>query len=67
MRACSWLADRAFGKPVAVVDATLSAEVDVGASGCPACAEHERVREAIREHLTDEDVDRVDRALLGPD
>lgn len=66
-QAASWLADRGFGKPTVAVDATLTADVDVATSGCAACAAQERAREAIRANLTDEDLDRVARALLAPE
>ena len=66
MQACSWLADRAFGKPVQQLDATMALDVEASVSGCSACAA-QAAREAIRANLTGADVDRITRALLGPD
>ena len=53
MQACTWLADRAFGKPVQQLDATMALDVDATVSGCSVCAAHERAREAIRANLTE--------------
>jgi hypothetical protein len=67
MQAATWLADRGFGRPVQQLDATMALDVDASDSGCSVCAAQERARVAIRANLTDEDLDRVARALLGPD
>ena len=67
MQACSWLADRAFGKPVQQLDATMALDVEASVSGCAACAAAQAAREAIRANLTQKDADRIARALLGPD
>ena len=58
---------RGFGKPVQQLDATMALDVDASVSGCSVCAAQERARQAVREHLTDSDLDRIARALLDPE
>jgi hypothetical protein len=53
MAAAQWLADRGFGKAVAVLEAEISVDAQV------------THRELLRAHVEEADVERLTRALLG--
>jgi hypothetical protein len=53
MAAAQWLADRGFGKAVAVLEADITVDAQV------------THRELLRAHVEEADVERLTRALLG--
>ena len=53
MAAAQWLADRGFGKAVAVLEADITVDAQV------------THRELLRAHVDEADVERLTRALLG--
>ena len=55
MAAAQWLADRGFGKAVAVLEADITVDAQV------------THRELLRAHVEEADVERLTRALLGAD